>query len=153
MVFIVRYIHWESNSIWSKHHKQVSCQVLGRSQAGAPCRPTFNSCLIGYSLPRQSIWLWWCALFYPLLCKIMNDYNRKMLTTPTHSAHPSNKCFPTNEQKQLKPNLRWIVNFQNQEGQEDWPLQILDNHGNSHEVRVSTLTKLPNWKKRRTITI
>ena len=23
---------------------------------------------------------------------------------------------------------------QNQDGEEDWPLQILDNHGNSHEV-------------------
>ena len=136
MVFIVRYIHWENNSIWSKHHKQVSCQVLGRSQAGAPCRPTFNSCLIGYSLPRQSIWLWWCALFYPLLCKIVNDYNRKMLTTPPTPIQLSNKCFPTNEQKQLKPNLRWIVNFQNQEGQVDWPLQILDNQGNSQQVKL-----------------
>ena len=111
MVFIVRYIHWENNSIWSKHHKQVSCQVLGRSQAGAPCRPTFNSCLIGYSLPRQSIWFWWCALFYPLLCEMMNDYTRKMLTTPTHPNPPQQQMLSYKWTKATKAKLAMNCEF------------------------------------------
>ena len=35
------------------------------------------------------------------------------------------------------PNKRFQVLINNQEGEEDWPLQILDNQGTPHEVMSS----------------